>query len=513
MGSTAEEAARGRNAAGRLLRADAVPAPWQLLGNSPEAWIAFDRETRRVQRFSPGAPVRRLEARLCHPDGRVRAAALAAWRNPPLQLVVIRCADWVPQVRERARRVLGRALADHPARTRDRARRVLGRPVAGDLADALTALTPLVLRLAGREHGGWAAEQLEAALSGRYSLLAAWWRPGQPATTWSWNSLTPQQRAGMLDRLGHGTDLRSRRFAARVALATGHHCVRERARRAAAEPDPVTARMWTDAVLAAMAADGPDDGAVDALLGSRFPAVRAAGVTALRGAGRAAEAHRYLADRAGTVRACARWLLRQDGGDPYAAYRALLADPQRVTGPAVTGFAETAGSDGVPLLRTLLEHPEGAVRAAALTGLRRLGARVEVPVLLTLLEDRSASTAREATRQLLPSAERLDRAGLAALTGPQWPPHTRRAAFRLLQGRGGSAELRAAVALLTDPDPGTRRRARDGVATWNWLSTLHEGEAERAELGGLLARAARHLGARELRLSPARGAADRDARR
>lgn len=499
MWSAAEHAARGRSAAGELMRGDTVPVAGRLLGHGPEAWIAFDREMRRLQRF-PGAPVDRLEARLCHPDGRIRASALAAWRNPPLQLVLIRCADRVPQVRERARRVLGRAVANHPAVTANRARRMLNRPVTYDSARLLAELTPLALRLGGRDHGGWAVEQLEAALSGRYSLLAAWWRPGQPATTWSWNSLTVRQREGMLDRLTGSADRPTRRFAARVALGVGRYGAGELARRAAAEHDPATGRMWTDAALAALAAGGPEEGAVDALLGSRFPAVRAAGVTALRRAGRAAEADRYLADPAGSVRACARWLLRQDGGDPYAHYLALLTGPGRVSRYAVTGFAEVAGREDTPLLRGLLEHPEGPVRAAALAALRRRGARVETPVLLALLEDSSASAAREAALYLLPGAGRLDAAALADLTGPRWRPHTRRAAFRLLHGRGGSAELRASVALLTDPDPGTRRRARDRVASWNWLSTLEEGEAQRAELGGLLARAARELGSHELRL-------------
>ncbi|WP_121014801.1 hypothetical protein [Streptomyces sp. 3211.6] len=500
--SAAENAARGRSVAQGLVHGDTAPVAGRLLGNGPEAWTAFDEEVRRLQRL-PGAPapVNRLEARLCHPDGRIRASALAAWRNPPLQLVLIRCADWVPQVRERARRVLGRVLANYPARTRDRARRALGRPVPYDAAHALTELTPLFLRLGGREHGGWAVQQLEAALAGRYSLLAAWWRPGQAATTWSWNSLTAPQRAGMLDRLGRSPDLPTRRFAARVALATGRYGVRELARRAAAEPDPALGRMWTDAVLAAMATDGPDDEAVDTLLGSRLPAVRGAGVTALRRAGRAAEADRYLADRAGSVRACARWLLRQEGGDPYAHYRALLMDPEQVSRYAVTGYCEVAEPADRALLRGLLAHPAGPVRGAALAGLRRAGVVLEDGVLLPLLDDSSASVAREAALQLLPVAWRLDAAALAARTGPEWRPHTRRAAFRLLQGRGGSAELRASVALLDDPDPGTRRRARERVAGWNWLVTLDEGEAAQTELGGLLARAAKLLGADELRLT------------
>ncbi|MEU3726188.1 hypothetical protein AB0E73_26195, partial [Streptomyces sp. NPDC031705] len=221
MWSAAENASWGRNVARGLLHGDASPVAARLAGNGPDAWIAFDREVRRALR-SPGTETgdKRLEARLCHPDGRVRMAALAAWRNPPLPLLVIRCADWVPQVRDRARRVLGRVVAKHPA-------------------EVLLGLTPFVLRLGCREHGGWAVEQLEAALSGRYSLLAAWWRPGRPCTTWSWNALTPEQRDRLLEALCGAADLTTRRFGVRVALAAGRFGVRATARRAAVEPDPV----------------------------------------------------------------------------------------------------------------------------------------------------------------------------------------------------------------------------------------------------------------------------------
>ncbi|MFJ3965753.1 hypothetical protein [Streptomyces sp. NPDC090036] len=150
-------------------------------------------------------------------------------------------------------------------------------------------LTPLVMRLGRREQGAWALERLEAALDGDHDLLGGLRANADPLT---------------------------RRFAARLTLGAGLLGVRERARLAAREPDAVAGRLWTDATPAALAADGPDDEAIDTLLGGRGPMVRAAGVTALRGAGRTAEAAGHLADRSGMVRACARWLVRQGGGDP-----------------------------------------------------------------------------------------------------------------------------------------------------------------------------------------------------
>ncbi|WP_330295503.1 HEAT repeat domain-containing protein [Streptomyces sp. NBC_00503] len=490
-----QEAEKGRAAAAALLGGDGTAVGGRLTWTEPKvwtgpetwtgprAWIAFDKEVRRLQYTAYGVlRSTRVEARLCHADGRVRAAALGASRFPPPELVLIRCTDWVPAVRERAREVLGGAVAKDPE-------------------DALPALAPLVLRLGRREHGAWAVQQLEAALGGRDSVFAAWWRPEQLSTTSGPKSLTDAQRTSVVDRLHLSRDLATRQFAARLAVAPGHGIgVRELARRAAAEPDPLTARLWNDAALAALAADGPDDEAVDTLLRARIPMVRAAGVTALRRSGRAREASRHLVDRSSLVRACARWLVKQDGGDPYAHYRALLEGPEPVSPYAVTGFAECAGRPDAPLVRGLLEHPEGAVRAAALAGLRRMNGHVEDAVLIRLLDEPSASVTREASLSLLPVARRLDPDHLAERIAPERPLHIRRAAFRLLRERGGIAGLRASVALLEDSDPGLRETARETVSLWDWQAGLRAGEGDAAELGGLLTRSAHLFGDYQLAL-------------
>ncbi|MGW0749451.1 hypothetical protein [Streptomyces sp. NPDC002587] len=435
---------RGRAVVAVLPERDPGPDACMTFQGGPESWIAFDEEVRHDRSHSGGAPrSNRVEARLCHPDGRVRESALSAWRHPPPQLVVIRCADWVPAVRNRARRVLGRIVAENPVA-------------------ALITLAPLILRLGRREHGAWALEQLEAAVSGRCSLLAAWWRPGRPSTTWSPNSLTVEQRHAVLNHLSLGADLPTRRFAARLTAAGGRTGVRELAARARGERDQVTSRIWADAALAAMAADGPDDAAIDDLLAARIPMVRAGGVTALRAAGRAAEAVEHLADRSGTVRACARWLVRQGGDDPYAVSRALVEDSAGVTPYAVTGFTECAGPADAPLLHALLGHPAGAVRAAAVGGLRLLGA-ADHELLRPLLDDPMPAVAREVSRSLRPGAGRLPAEWLLARTAPERPVHTRRAAYRLLYAQGGVAWLRAAVELQADADPGLRRLAAQHI--------------------------------------------------
>ncbi|MGW6574789.1 HEAT repeat domain-containing protein [Streptomyces sp. NPDC054945] len=418
-----------------------LPAP----GGPAAEWIAFDHAVRRTSTWSYTSPVETPEAvKLCHANGRIREAALRAptpLLSPLLELVVIRCTDWVPAVRAQARQALAAALADDPAGT-------------------LRRLTPLVVRLGRREQGAWAPARFEDVLN---------------------------EDHGLLGELRGSPDPQTRRFAARLTLGAGLLDVRELAALATAEKDPPTSGLWTDATLAALAADGPDDEAVDTLLGGHSQMVRAAGVTALRGAGRTAEAADHLCDRSGTVRACARWLVRQAGGDPRPLCRELLADPARVTPYAVTGFAECARREDAPLLRALLEHPVGQVRAAAVGGLRLLDV-TDVELLRPLLDDPAPAVAREVARSLGASADRLPADWLLARIAPGWPTHTRRAAHRLLFARGGVAGLRASVELLTDRDPALRTIAAQRVQSMWSPYRSPDLPARDPEVGALLDR-------------------------
>ncbi|WP_406181504.1 hypothetical protein [Streptomyces sp. NBC_01006] len=445
---TQRQTEEGRAAAEGLLRGGRPGIGGVHRPDQPVSWIAFDAEVRRghFRRDVAARAADRIEVRLCHPDGRIREAALLA-PKPPLPLVAIRCADWAPAVRERARQVLAGALATDPART-------------------LIQLTPLVLCLARREQGRWARDLFEKALGAEDPVLSPWWRPARPGRWWrparDARTMTGEQPDTVLGWLRRSGDLPTRRFATRITLDAGLFGVRELARRAGEERDPATARLWADAALAELAGDGPDDEAIDALLRGHIPMVRADGVTALRRAGRHAEAVGHLADRSGLVRACARWLVKQGGGDPYAHCRALVEDPARVSSYAVTGFAECARRSDAPLLRGLLDHPAGAVRAAAVAGLRALEA-TDVELLRPLLDDPSAAVAREASVSLAGVAARLPAEWLLERIAPDRPAHTRRAAYRVLHARGGVIGLRASVELLTDADPALRRIAAQRV--------------------------------------------------
>ncbi|MFG2297556.1 HEAT repeat domain-containing protein [Streptomyces sp. NPDC048603] len=410
----------GREAAGRLLAGE--PLERVIDPADPAAWTALDVGVRTLRcsgyeelRILERETAARPETALCHGDGRVRQRALAAVCDDRrlLPLAVIRCADWAAPVRDRARRIVRAALDTDPTAT-------------------LLALTPLALRLAEREQGTWTAELFTRALDA-----------------------SPD---GLLDALRRSPDTRTRRLAGRILLERGRFGVRELARQAVDESDPVMRRLWTDAALAALATRGPDDHAVDVLLGARAGQVRAAGVTALRGAGRADEAALHLTDRSGTVRACARWLLRQDGGDPHHRYRALREDRAGVRPAAVLGLAECGSAEDKALVLGLLEHPSGEVRAAAVSALRHLGS-APVAAVEPLLDDPSPSVVREAARLLVPWADRIPAERLTALTAGGRPAPARRAGFRLLCAQGGLPWLRVAVALLDDEDPRLRRWA------------------------------------------------------
>ncbi|MFJ2595883.1 hypothetical protein [Streptomyces erythrochromogenes] len=470
------EAATGRALAEELLDgcAAAVPSP----GAGPDVWLAFAEQVRSRAHGGRRLPVPAPPAlRLCHPRGWIREAALAE-PDAPVELVAVLTTDWAAPVRERARALMEDTLRAHPEAT-------------------LRVVTPLALRLGRRRRGDWILGRFEDALRRQAAAATPWWHLPGPST--APGGTTARVLAELLDC----PDRQARQFAVRLALTgPGRADALECARRADAEPDPATAALWADAALAAPGSEG--DAVIDVLVGARIPAVRAAGVTALRRAGRAAEGALHLADSSGLVRACARWLVGQDGGDAHGHYRWLVSDPAGPSPYAVAGLAECGRGEDTDLLRGLVAHPDGPVRAAALAGLRRREAVVEDSVLLALLDDPAPSVAREASLGLLPAVRRLDPSHLAERLDVRGPLHVRRAAFRLLRARGGIHALRAAVALIDDWHPRTRTTARAAVYACQWHPAQFEGETDTAELASLLKRSAKLFDDYGLRLRRSR---------
>ncbi|MFE4695929.1 HEAT repeat domain-containing protein [Streptomyces sp. NPDC056738] len=399
-----------------------------LDATEPDSWIDLDVEVRGLARRRPelfhsnaspsgrrmywdpesSAPTvtwsrkpgdAEIAIALCHPSGLIREAALSRVEGRPalLSLIVIRCADWVGPVRERARGI----LAETPP-------------------DRLAAHAPLILRVGRRSRGGFAQELLTHALRG-----------GPAARTEA--LLDSRDRA--TSRLVHRVAVERRLLPApRLARTAAHH------------RDVVVQNLCAEAAAATLG-EGTSEGSAEVvapLLESRQPRVRSAGVTALRRTGRHSDAEPYLTDRSAVVRACARWVLRQGGTDPAPLYRALCADPANRPA-AAAGLGECGVREDAELIRPLLTHPAPGVRASAVAGLRALDA-VRIDDVRPLLDDPSAVVVRQATAALLPWADRLPLELLRARLTEDRPRHQRIAAIRLLRAAGAHTPVVTDVA-------------------------------------------------------------------
>ncbi|GAA2332186.1 hypothetical protein OKJ48_29800 [Streptomyces kunmingensis] len=440
-----------------VLLAGGTPLHDAMVGADPGDWLALDEGVREVacyssqyepewERVAPltadedleHADESRLALALCHRKGRIRQKAVR-WsvRHPALlPLLVIRCADWAAPVRETARRALREVLD----------------------AESAVHLASLILRVGRRDRGDFAVEVLGELLGG-----------------------ASRTRLGPLFA---SPDRTVRRFAYRLAVERRLFTPAELARAAARDPDTVVQDLCATAALAALRdkeayaetdevayADTYEEAHSDTyedvlspLLNARNPRTRSAGVTGLRRAGRAEQAEAFLGDRSGLVRACARYVVRRHGGDPTAWYRAQCTAPEEPGLPpgAVIGLAEGGDRADAGLLLPLLAHPAAGVRAQAVAGLRLLE-RTTTEQLRPFLDDPAAGVVRETVLALLPSAKDLPADWLLERLGAERPQHVRRAAFRLLDARGGAVAPGAAAGLLDDPDPKLRMWAEQSV--------------------------------------------------
>ncbi|MFE7892793.1 hypothetical protein [Streptomyces sp. NPDC057412] len=447
-----EDTEAGAAAATRLAEGAALRSTMDV--TDPDDWLALDAGAREVAWYRPlplpaweqSAPLpadlsqldeSRLALALCHRDGRIRQEALrqSVRHAGLLPLVVIRCADWAEPVRELARDLLREALD----------------------VDCALALAPLVLRVARRDRGAAGADELGRTLR--------------------------QASSEQLAVLFSTSDRAVRRFAYRLAVEERLLRPVELARAAAHDQDTVVQDLCATAALSSVTDEHPYEEVLAPLLSARNPRTRSAGVTALRRAGRSEQAEPFLSDRSALVRACARYVVRQRGGDPAAWYRKRCAAPEDpgLSPGAVVGLAECGERADAGLLRPLLMHPAAGVRAGAVAGLRVVDC-TDIDRLLPLLDDSAAGVVRETVLALLPSAEQLPADWLLERTGPERPRHVRLGAFRLLDARGGIVALRAAVGLLEDSDGKLRTWAAQSVQRWRPTPGVRRGDAEVEEL-------------------------------
>ncbi|SNX57934.1 hypothetical protein SAMN06272735_2410 [Streptomyces sp. TLI_55] len=387
---------------------------WELTAGGQLLVKVLGRERRLLPR-GVRLTASQLALGLCHRDGLVRQSALERVGEHPelIPLVVVRCADWVPQVHERARERLAELLD----------------------AEGAARLAPLLLRMGRRGRGGFAADLATALLSS-----------------------APRE---ILAPLCRHTDRAVRRYAHRLVIAGGLLSPAELARAAALDDDTVVQDLCADAALAAVAQEGPDDDVLEPLLAARNPRARSAGVTALRRAGMPERAEAFLGDRAGRVRACARYVVRQYGGDPAAWYRERCAGAE-VSPGIVSGLAECGERRDAAVLWALTSHPVAAVRARAVAGLRSLDVS-DLARFTALLDDPDPGVVREATVALVPSARSLDEEWLLGRLAAGRSRAVRASAFRLLRQHSWLVRLRAADALIDDPDDKLRHAARHSL--------------------------------------------------
>lgn len=406
-----------------------------LLRAHPRLWLGLDRATRyawwraprwsalAVRRLARGKPsLLELTVAAFHPDGHVREAAVARLSElddlHALPVLTLRAADWVPQVRDRARSALERRLTQ-PSRA----------------VFVTTAAVALALR--DRREGRWLADRVEAVFQqGPTELLAA----GLAATDW-----------------------RTRRTAHLVGLAAGRLDLAQLLHAAEHDGDlPTRSRCAEAAVRAAVAAGTVE--LVRPLLSSGTATVRADAVNVLARRGDVATALAALVDRNPIVRAVAQAALRHAGQDPAARYRRLVAAPAPGPG-AIAGLGETGAAEDASLISGWLAHPRPRGRAEAVRALRRLGA-ASPDTVFHMLSDPSGAVTRQVTTTLRPWASELDLPRLRELLAADSPQHVRMAAYRLLHARDTWTRLLIDIELLTDASAPMRGRARNDLATW-----------------------------------------------
>ncbi|WP_231926010.1 hypothetical protein [Micromonospora echinofusca] len=436
------------------LDAHARQGPWS--GTFPEAAVRGVRVCFSGVTSGPAA----MALASMDGDGRLRERAVAAMVARPwpevMPFLVLRTADWVKPVRDRARAGLAVLLGDGPGAY-------------------LPAVLPMVLRLDARVRGGFAVTQVRAALL----------------------SSSPEVWRGLFGSGGR----RQRRFVFDIAVSQGWLRLPDYVTSAETDPD-VGIRVRAAEVACREAVWTRRLDVLRRLARSRRPEVRVVALTGLARVGHDSEVAVHLDDDAPLVRAVARDAARRLGIDAREHYRTAVSAAEPLLG-AITGLAESGSAADAPLLRPLLRHPLVKVRAQAVRGLRVLDAPV-VGELVPLVRDPSPTVVREATAALRPLAGAVP-PGLPWELLADGRVELRRAGYRLLRGRGVDVELRAALLLALDPDPrlagrgkaDVTRLARDAERT-SWRRSprpqLLVTAPQHTELVALAARAATVLG-------------------
>jgi hypothetical protein len=425
LAADADPASDAARAAAEAFLSDAEPRVWRNLDVATRRswWTAPASAASARERVSSGqAGLLSLVVASSHPSGHVREAAtarLAEFGGPlVVRALAMRSADWVPQVRARARMAL-RAPLTTPG----------GLLAAGPMASALGA----------RFQGRWLAEHVEIGLADLSDIdLAQVRRSPDP-----W-----------LRRLAYTVALEGQRLDIAELLQAAQH-----------DSDLVIRVRCSDAAVRSAAARG-DLGQIRPLLASGTAAARMTAVSALARAGDTGVAFAALPDRNPAVREVAQGQVRATGAERVTAYRDMLAAAGDSPDPGIiAGLGETGGASDAELVTPALTHPLPRGRVEAVRALRRLGA-VDTDSLVPLLSDWSPSVTRQVALTLRPYVRRLDPVQLQPLLDYAEAGHVRIAAYRVFKSRDVWTRIQLDLQLYEDADERLRNLARVDLATW-----------------------------------------------
>lgn len=401
----------------------------------PTLWKSLDLTTRRTwwdvhdwaaqarDRISSGEPgTLALVVASFHPVGFVREVAVARLGeiDDPITLPVLamRTADWVSQVRDRARAAVARRVSSS--------------------VDALLGVGPVAVRLAERAQGNWLYSQLDDAIA--------------------------RLDDDDLRQLLAAADWRLRRAAYSIALQYGRLSSSDLLDATARDGDRIIKMQCADAAVRAAVAAGRVD-EVRPLAMSNTAIVRAVAITALARSGDTESAEAAIADKNPIVREVAQAALRRIGVNPAERYRALAAARTPADPSSVAGLGETGDASDIEVILPSLSDLRPRGRVEAIRSLRRLG-WMNVPLLSTMLDDSSAAVTRQVVATLVPRANDVAPERLADLLDPRQSPHARAAAYRLLRVQGVWTRVRTDLELLDDEDEKVRGRARGDLFGW-----------------------------------------------